>query len=549
MSHECNSCTGNKYDGANIKCQLCLKPYFVECLEKIWKRKEITELTNSVKSQTFSSGANRLQTKFQALFNDSSTLLFMCPTCKQSGTLRDILEAYKTQTTIEYTNKIQLLEKRDNEIGVALIREKDTVANMVLKVNQLEQDIECEKNIKLKLNNDVIELNVALEQEKSMVIQLNEQIATQAQQLVELNEQIKLQAQQLADLNEKLNSNGTVAMDGIEDENYDQLETVNELHELVKKEMCALTQELEARISVECDKLKDVIKNVLNDHERSGKRKKTSNPSGNSTFLNIGNSVGNMHAPRFVTNLPVISGHLIPCEVETNDVIDKDVYEIHVSKFSTAQTEEGIVKHIIEKTGVNRIQFRVIKLMKRNYTSRNASFKIVTLDRNVYEKIYDTELWNGYDVRDFEREKPKNWSNNRGMNNNPGNKLNGQRRGGLDLRRNVLQRNAAQMHRRYEGNSDRNQQMETPRRPSTPSNARVWNDSPRNVGQRPPRFNQPRLNQPPRFNQPPRYNQTPRFDQTPHFQPNNNDRNFINNGRQQHLTNGPWNQPRNAQRN
>lgn len=542
QNHVCNACTGTKYDGANLKCHLCLKPSFFECMVKN-KRHEAAELINVIKTQSNMTPGTRMQTRLQNIFGDSSVFVFICPNCKANRSLCDIIELYKTQANVDSMNKIQLLEKREKECEIQLTNERNTVANLMHTLTNTQSELESAKLIKTQLNVDNIKL-----QSDNMTVNT---------QLNEMNQQIANLTQQIEDLKQ----NDTERMDYT---SCDE-DTVAGLKALIKREMQMLTSEVEARITLECNKMKSEISGTLNANELSAKRKKTNIPrfgaftntqnNNNNNSVNGSSSINNLNnaanANASAMNSEVIansqSSHLKPPEAAT-DKNDRGVYEIYVSKFHSEQSEDGIANHIVEKTGINIGQFRVIKLTSRRDPKNNyyASFKIVTIDVNVYNSISNQMLWGEYEVRDFEPDKPKKFNNQRTMKKRNENQHREPRQvNGRDMRRSVLDRNTFDNHGRYESQNNFHNN-ETPRRPLTPRFGARYGDSP----QRQSKFDQ---NRPPRFNNQQSFNESPRFNKPPRFrqqqQNDNRNWNFQNNGQTEQKQQSQRFQQRQNQRN
>lgn len=72
----------------------------------------------------------RMQTKLQKIFKEGSVFSFICPNCKTNKALRTLIDEYKKQITDEYTLKVNLHEKRENELETALGTEKATTASL-----------------------------------------------------------------------------------------------------------------------------------------------------------------------------------------------------------------------------------------------------------------------------------------------------------------------------------------------------------------------------------------------------------------------------------
>lgn len=74
---------------------------------------------------------------------------------------------------------------------------------------------------------------------------------------------------------------------------------------------------------------------------------------------------------------------------------NKDIYEIHVSRFDVSTKEEDITEHIMMNTRIaSRELFKVHKLISKDTQTQDyTTFKITTLANNIYEMIMEERIW------------------------------------------------------------------------------------------------------------------------------------------------------------
>lgn len=92
-------------------------------------------------------------------------------------------------------------------------------------------------------------------------------------------------------------------------------------------------------------------------------------------------------------------------------LVDRSIYEIHVSKFSNEITPNIIVEHIMENTSIPmRELFKVEQMRSRKMNNARdyATFKISTFSKETYTAIMNRDVWEPeYEARDFELRQPK----------------------------------------------------------------------------------------------------------------------------------------------
>lgn len=432
-NHECVSCTGTKYDGANLKCQLCYKPYFLECIANVNKN-EIMELICSLKP---ANNNVRLQTKLQKMFGDDSMLMFVCMNCKPNH------EEMKTEV---------LKCKRIKSIEKSLQIERETVANLMQRINTLETDLLSSNEIKTNIN----EQNIALQNElHTLKIQFNA--------LSEKNAQLHQQIEHENEMDTNIDTN----IETIDLNNANS----NEVKTWLKNELIIFKRDIEQKMITECNKIKADMNSICHVNEQSAKRKKTNNAqTAKKTPIN----------GFLPVNMDEINQNSELLRPPSDEMLgnERDVYEVHVSKFHPDQSEEKIAMHICKNTRADEKSFRVIKLFSKKMPIKNnnyVSFKIITLNKDVYNVIMDPQLWHGYEVREFEHEKMKNMVNtgnwnkkmyyNRSTTNTFQNRYN--------MGRKTTERNIYHNRPKINEMDYQNVYNETPRRPKTPLTERV----------------------------------------------------------------------------
>lgn len=87
MDHDCSGCLGKIFQGANLTCNRCLRPFYLECLAQ---KKEIQYLIAALNAYTpATSSPVALPSKFKHVFGAESVFDFTCIKCKSSGSFID----------------------------------------------------------------------------------------------------------------------------------------------------------------------------------------------------------------------------------------------------------------------------------------------------------------------------------------------------------------------------------------------------------------------------------------------------------------------------
>lgn len=209
-NHECVSCTGIKHDGANLKCQMCLKPTFIDCLVK-GKRNEVMELMHLMNGNQNIGTPIRLQNKLLKIFNDSSQFMFICLQCKNKRPLVEIIEEQAKQINVELITKNDDLEKELQNTNIQLVEMNEENA-------KLKDEIEQTKN---RENNEDMQMDIDNKGTENMVENMMEH-----------------------------------------------------MKRVMKNEMAIMLDDIEARIKLECEKMKEELGKKLGDTNENSLRMK-----------------------------------------------------------------------------------------------------------------------------------------------------------------------------------------------------------------------------------------------------------------------------------
>lgn len=87
----------------------------------------------------------------------------------------------------------------------------------------------------------------------------------------------------------------------------------------------------------------------------------------------------------------------------------KEVYCLLVSKFNTSVTQQAVINHIVNNTGLDANLFKLTEMKSNNESEGSkiyVSYKVTTLQEGVYNAIRDESLWApDFTVRDFYNER------------------------------------------------------------------------------------------------------------------------------------------------
>lgn len=356
MYHDCSGCQGTKFQGANLTCNRCLRPFFLECLAA---KKEFLYLIGALNAYTQPhSSPTTLQNKVQKLFGNDTLLHFTCIKCNEMGTFFDAVNQAKS-------NEILIQQK---------IGEIDAYKSQLGAANENLRQIE---STNAQCNTTITQLHTELGELRTKYLQM-EQINA------ELNQTI---------INMKENQ-----MDGIQEEDTTDLSKIMNRFDV-------LTKDIEARVKLECDK---VMSAIVGDANQAAKKRKM---NGQEITFNTPTTSQHQNTIDLTWDGKGQVTKLKPPKKREND--KRDVYHIHVSQFDVQHTEQQIENYVRENTGINvNGLFKVTKLVskKRNFNEDDeyCSFKITTIHHDVYKKISNSDLWEPeFQVRDFTSSPPK----------------------------------------------------------------------------------------------------------------------------------------------
>lgn len=359
-THDCmeSACKGIKFDGANLTCGRCLRPFYMECLTK---RNEITYLISSLNANSTGTPL-RFASKVKKVFHQESTIEFVCENCKKKGSFIEAAKAMKTEMEQHYNEEVikkckEIEKKYENEMtimrtkytGLELVNAdlSQTINETTMKHNELEQ-------INAQLNQKILDMENA----------------------------------------------STEQMDGVEHNEDPNAQNT----QLILNQMHVMTSDIEARVKLECEK---VIKSILNDNCQDLKRKKTMSMMNNAASgSGLHQNMGKIDLTGDFSRIP---SKLKPPKYA--EPTEKDVYQIHVAKFDCDTTENDIKEHVIETTKIDGLLFKVSKLLskKDDFKTKYATFKITTLNNDIYRAIMDENVWQpNFQARDYTHDKFEN---------------------------------------------------------------------------------------------------------------------------------------------
>lgn len=395
--HDCltEGCKGSKYDGANVICERCLRPCYIECYAK---RKEISELMKFGRATNIPGTPTivRIHEKIAAIFGQDSCFGFTCLKCKSNGSFKEVISATKKKLQAEYESNLSQHERDLND-----------------NLNSVQIALQASNNQVNTLNDQALNLMI----ENSRMQQSLASLTKERQDHVcNVNEN---------DIEMNVSTNSVI----VEQINH----SIKTLMQNVKDELATVTNDIEARVKLECDK---IAKHLMKCGE-SPKRKK---PNENVIKPNDPNIVEKNN----IVMLNLCDDDLKP--PPPNEKVDsREVYEIHISKFRKDTKEANIVTHIMIKISINNELFKVTKLdtNERNYTS----FKITTLHDDIYEQLMNNELWApDFKARNYEHPKENRMNKkplkNRWQQKNDDNFITGRNeKWQNDLRKTTMERN------------------------------------------------------------------------------------------------------------
>lgn len=332
------------------------KDYYIRCMrcknriqcEKLKNKKEYVQLISLMKNNSINT-PSRTQLKLKTLFHEESIFEFVCVNCKAGGNPVDKINKLKNEIEIvthssqAYTNEINIL--------------RDKNANMETEIQQLKQMLlDKEKELTENQNIDQMEIDE-----------------------IEENEAGAGEHEPEHDIFKKINK------------------MINIKFNKINEHIAIMNGDIEARIKIEFDKIQAIFKdlNKNNNMESDRERKKTTNTKENTT---------NTPKTRETNRGKETTDKLKP-PVINNRENNREIYEIHLSKFHTSTNETDIETHIMEKTKIKYPHtFKITTLRSKNdeKNEKYITFKVTTLNREVYEQIMNEKIWKpDFEARDF----------------------------------------------------------------------------------------------------------------------------------------------------
>lgn len=191
LHHDCSNCKGARFDGANLVCSRCLRPTFMECMDK---RREVGELisiiTNGLASQQSTTATTttprmkctRLVRSIKSIFNVESVFEFVCPECKAKGTFMDIVKVLNDTIRLDKTSYKDLLFKYRKEQDI-LDKANELLAEKQNEIDYLKREMAVTSQQKDDMNVQLIDMKnrvVQMEKHQSMDVSTQGGYATNA---------------------------------------------------------------------------------------------------------------------------------------------------------------------------------------------------------------------------------------------------------------------------------------------------------------------------------------------------------------------------------
>lgn len=306
--HICDveKCKGGKHEGVSLKCYKCKKLYFVDCFTDDSEINELLQCFERAKIPL-----PKIQKKVDAIFGESSSLIYVCDRCRNEDVLRETNDKYEK-----------------------LKADYDKVEKINAELNQrLLNDVEMEENGEgQEMPNGKIS--------QSMIENMNRNLKNLMKDMVTMKGD----------------------MGKIQKSIYESCDT-----EPKRKKLTGKKEEVTAR-------------ETPNGQERERLK------------LRVGKEV-TLRPPE-------------PIEEE------KSVFSAYVAKFEANTTANDLKKYILSKTDITNPELFKIELLrsrKANMAHNYVSFKITTLQNEVFNKIMSQELWRpNFTVREYEYRRQTN---------------------------------------------------------------------------------------------------------------------------------------------
>lgn len=369
--HICNEkgCKGSEYGGLNITCGVCLLPYYYQCLSQ---RDEFVHFLDQMKigkiKEDDQQTLNATHIKVNTLFGATSVFEFICPSCK--GSLNNVT-FYDIKHNLE--TKIDVLKSDYDKL-------KDEIKGLKSKNSKLNTEV---TTIKAKLYDQ----STGTQQSQQTISNVHDYVS----ELTLLRSQIDGKANEIEAFSEELKVSLATQQSRLEEFKVESENVMKHAIDLL-------------------DKLTSKVPNVEDIHEVNGESDSNSKPSqSNQDNHPVTGFQGENYGQKSSSEIHVFNK---PSNVSSlRDSGENDyntvLYELHISPFEINVESKEIVKHILDYTPVKDSKlFSVQRLGGQDARRTFISFKVSTLDRNVYNAVFSDKLWSNQTIRPFKNSSP-----------------------------------------------------------------------------------------------------------------------------------------------
>lgn len=401
QDHQCiaNNCDGPRFNGCSLTCTRCLQPKFIDCISDRTEIVSLMKMMNIIPDVVVNKDVvAENHTKLVDSFGPQSLFDFVCPKCKSEGSINDIKK--------KLDDKIKSLQKKNTEL------QKDK-ASLI------------DERKKLKEENDKLNGNVNGQCVQCQLLSSeNNQMKTELVSLKQRSDEKKCDKcdESIAALN---SLNGTLgSIDLYTSEISKTVDEQNHLFDQFKQHQNKIVDDLRSlNMCIPNAGNNDIHvtgnNSGMNQQKNSGMspnsgtflpRKSTTDFNGNpykmplNTSNNTKDANGNFHAPSQSQANGSYGGN--------------KVLSVYVSKFIKNVQSDDIVAHILQKTNIPDPKLFVVdKLVGQRediHRKTYVSFKITTLNIDVYNAILNNEIWApNQSARPFDNDADKKKKDNR----------------------------------------------------------------------------------------------------------------------------------------
>lgn len=357
--HDCtkDKCSGSELFGLNRTCRLCLNVSFFECISK---RPGIKSILNHIvpvdfdgQSQTQLAAITR---ELSVLFGQESVFQFICPSCLLSEGLNNVNLPHDDVLN-KQRKQITTLKSSNTKLNKEIERLKLELSNLPQTSDNSGQHTQIESIGDLQ--NRVKSLELIISDSHDMI---KSQTNTN-KSILNWVEQCK----------SEINLNN-IALESMQNSIKDIISTTSNTDNIVNSN----------------DRQTDVLSQSVHDMASLRLPEEKTKP------INSNPSIPNYDPSTSSKTIPTLK---VPLRGIINDTSAKgngDVYEIFVTKFHPTTTCSDIEQFIIGKTSIAAQKFAVKKLIRSKVNIEKltfVSFKIITLDRTVFNTILDDKVW------------------------------------------------------------------------------------------------------------------------------------------------------------